>query len=136
MHPIVSFWHVTHGGPQHGQMLRKLERLAGFTAVAPMVERLVWEGRKEAHVTFEVHHATGSHEATEAALLALAWQLAPTWRITRASGDLEGEWSQSAVGPDHPFEAIIAGCTRIRWQLHPSQQYTRPNFLGGGDNHW
>ncbi len=136
MQTLHSFWHLTLEGPQHGVLLRKLERLAGFTALDPSVERILWEGRKEAHATFMVAHTVASTQDAQAALLELSWRLSPTWRITRAGGDLEGEWSESAVGPTHPFELIIGGCRSIRWQLHASQAYTRPAFLGGHANHW
>ena len=75
--------------PQHGVMLRKLERAGGFQAIEPLVERLMWQGRAEANVRFFVAHAdastpdTSSPDALEMAVLKLAWRLAPTWRVTR-----------------------------------------------------
>ncbi len=77
-----TLWHVVYGGPQHGVMLRKLERAGGFQAIEPLVERLMWQGRAEANVRFFVAHAdastpdTPSPDALEMAVLKLAWRLA------------------------------------------------------------
>lgn len=136
MSSIHSFWHITYGGPQHGVMLKKLERMAGFKAVDPVVEKLRWDGQAIAHVSFLVEHMVQDWPTAQQAMLALAWKLAPTWRMTRSGNDLKGEWSQNAVGPNAPFEPIVAACQRIDWFLDESQNYTRPNYLQGQANHW
>lgn len=74
MYTIQSFWHITYGGAQHGVILKKLEHLAGFKAIDPIVEKLRWEGQAIAHVSFFVAYAARDWQAAQHALLNLAWK--------------------------------------------------------------
>ncbi len=125
-----TLWHVVYGGPQHGVMLRKLERAAGFRAIDPVVERLEWDGRQQAHVGFFVDHPQASSpEALHTALLQLSWRLAPTWRVSSVNGDLSAEWRNA---PDWPLaHALPSGCWQVQWEYRTSQTYQRIRLLGG-----
>ena len=135
-----TLWHVVYGGPQHGVMLRKLERAGGFQAIEPLVERLMWQGRAEANVRFFVAHAdastpdTPSPDALEMAVLKLAWRLAPTWRVTRTPGGLSGEWRAEPDAAAPP--TLPGGCWQIRWDCLASQAYQPTALLGGQANGW
>ena len=131
---VLTQWHVVHGGPQHGVMLRKLERAGGFKAVDVQVERLLWQGRQEAHTRFALALPAQPIDALHQALLQLAWRLAPTWRVTRSGDDLAGEWRDDADGP--AAHGLPGGCWQVRWAYQASQSHVRTLFLNGQPNHW
>lgn len=120
-----SFWHVTYGGPQHGVMLRKLERLANFEAIDPGARGSGGTGGKP---------RTPLSWSNMQNRPGVAWRFAPTWRAILAGKDLQGEWPERAVGPNRPFEAVVSGCKAIEWRLCESQDYVRSDYSGGQAN--
>ena len=86
-----TLWHVVYGGPQHGVMLRKLERAGGFTTN-------VAQGRAYALAQM----AGGASELRD--LVVLAW---------RASADAEVGWRPVKVrdveaGTADPYNSLYA----------------------------
>jgi hypothetical protein len=133
---MQSYWSVMCVAPHHGNFLKKLERLAHFSALEVESERVIFNDEKVQCSTFLVRHQATSWNELVLELLGTAKGIVPVWKMTIETQSISGETSQNVGGPNVEYQMPLTGLRSLRWSINATQQYTRTKWLNGQPDHW
>ncbi|WP_125469054.1 hypothetical protein [Methylomagnum ishizawai] len=132
---LQSYWSVMYVGPHHGVFLKKLERLAGFTALELERERFImWEERVE-HTSFLVEHRARTWPELIVDVLHIAQRVCPAWKLVMGNKAVVAETGPACSGVEG-YTQRISGTRTMRWEINEAQYYNRMRWLSGQPNRW
>ncbi len=133
---MKSYWSVMCASPHHGKFLKKLQRLAHFTALEVECERFILNDEKIEHSTFFVSHQASTWNELVLELLGTAKTIYPIWKMMIESQSLSRETSQNIDRLNVEYQMRLSGHRNITWSINETQKYTRMMWLNGLPNRW